>query len=269
MKSITAVKVFIGCLGLSFATSLTAATTYWVDSHGDVVRDGSGDCVIGLHGTAFPECGGEPVAQMESDSDGDGVPDSRDQCPNTPAGAKVDSRGCTVVSDKDGDGVPDSRDRCPATPANVTVNASGCPLDSDRDGVADYLDQCPGTSMGTTVDAKGCAEKIVVRNLNFALNSAELSAEARALLDNVAREIKGNPNVTQVTVTGHTDSLGDAAYNRALSERRARAVADYLGAQGLSDRNIKSVGMGEEKPIADNATATGRAQNRRVEIDLK
>ena len=268
MKGMISIKILLGCCALLLSTSL-AAETYWVDSKGQVVRDGSGNCVIGLHGTAFPECGDEPIAQAETDSDGDGVPDSSDRCPGTPAGATVDSRGCTVVADSDGDGVPDSSDRCPGTPSNARVDASGCPLDSDGDGVADYLDRCPDTSSGSTVDAQGCPEKIVVRDLNFASNSAELNAEARTILNAVAAGIKGNPAVKQVTVTGHSDSQGAAAYNKDLSERRAKAVADYLREQGLSELEITSAGMGEESPIATNATPEGRAENRRVEIDLK
>ena len=94
--------------------------------------------------------GGGPAA----DSDGDGVPDRRDACPNTPAGATVDARGCP--SDSDGDGVPDGLDRCANTPRGAHVDASGCPLDSDHDGVVDGIDQCPDTPAGATVDARGC-----------------------------------------------------------------------------------------------------------------
>src|SRR3989440_720083 len=93
--------------------------------------------------------GGRP-----SDADGDGVPDKRDACPNTPHGATVDSRGCP--SDADRDGVPDGLDQCPNTPPGATVDAAGCPLDADKDGVPDGLDQCPGTPSGARVDAKGC-----------------------------------------------------------------------------------------------------------------
>src|ERR1700690_2755146 len=85
------------------------------------------------------------------DSDGDGVVDSLDKCPNTPAGVKVDAQGCPL--DSDGDGVPDYLDKCPNTPAGVKVDAQGCPLDSDGDGVPDYLDKCPNTPAGT---ADGC-----------------------------------------------------------------------------------------------------------------
>jgi OmpA-OmpF porin, OOP family len=88
------------------------------------------------------------------DSDGDGVPDKIDQCPNTPASARpVDARGCPI--DSDHDGVPDGIDRCPNTPSGVRVDALGCPVDSDGDGVPDYLDKCPNTPAGVKVYPDG------------------------------------------------------------------------------------------------------------------
>ena len=91
---------------------------------------------------------------VEQDSDNDGVPDSRDKCPGTPAGVAVDKDGCPLDSDKDG--VPDYLDKCPGTPLGVAVDKDGCPLDSDKDGVPDYLDKCPGTPAGVAVDKDGC-----------------------------------------------------------------------------------------------------------------
>lgn len=88
------------------------------------------------------------------DSDGDGVPDALDKCPNTPKGAKVDARGCPI--DSDGDGVADGLDKCPGTPKGVKVDREGCPVDSDRDGVFDGPDKCPDTPKGAKVDATGC-----------------------------------------------------------------------------------------------------------------
>ncbi len=88
------------------------------------------------------------------DTDGDGVPDSRDKCPDTPRGATVDAKGCP--SDTDGDGVLDGIDQCPDTPKGCTVDAKGCPSDADGDGVCDGVDQCADTPKGCTVDAKGC-----------------------------------------------------------------------------------------------------------------
>ncbi|HET8882944.1 MAG TPA: OmpA family protein, partial [Solimonas sp.] len=89
------------------------------------------------------------------DSDGDGVPDRSDKCPDTPAGVHVYSNGCPV--DIDGDGVADYLDKCPNTPVGVQVDSNGCPLDSDGDGVPDYLDKCPGTAKGIHVSADGCS----------------------------------------------------------------------------------------------------------------
>jgi outer membrane protein OmpA-like peptidoglycan-associated protein len=88
------------------------------------------------------------------DSDGDGVPDDKDLCPDTPSGIRVDLNGCPL--DSDHDGVPDYLDECPGTPEGVKVNKKGCPLDSDGDGVPDYLDLCPGTPAGVAVDENGC-----------------------------------------------------------------------------------------------------------------
>jgi outer membrane protein OmpA-like peptidoglycan-associated protein/opacity protein-like surface antigen len=89
-----------------------------------------------------------------ADSDADGVPNGVDKCPNTPAGATVDINGCP--SDSDGDNIPDGIDRCPDTPAGVLVDPRGCPKDSDEDGIPDGLDRCSDTPRGATVDALGC-----------------------------------------------------------------------------------------------------------------
>jgi outer membrane protein OmpA-like peptidoglycan-associated protein len=90
----------------------------------------------------------------EHDTDGDGVKDKLDSCPDTPLGAVVDQSGCPI--DSDGDGVYDGLDLCANTPARAVVDISGCPLDSDGDGVYDGLDQCPNTPAGAPIDLKGC-----------------------------------------------------------------------------------------------------------------
>jgi outer membrane protein OmpA-like peptidoglycan-associated protein len=93
--------------------------------------------------------GGKP-----KDSDGDGVIDKLDGCPQTPLGAHVDSKGCPL--DGDGDGVYDGLDQCEGTPKGATVDAKGCPSDADKDGVLDGLDQCADTPAGARVDQRGC-----------------------------------------------------------------------------------------------------------------
>ncbi len=94
------------------------------------------------------------IGARARDTDGDGVPDSRDRCAATPKGATVDKKGCPA--DTDGDAVLDGIDQCADTPKGCTVDAKGCPSDADGDGVCDGLDQCADTPKGATVDAKGC-----------------------------------------------------------------------------------------------------------------
>jgi outer membrane protein OmpA-like peptidoglycan-associated protein len=88
------------------------------------------------------------------DQDADKVLNGLDRCPDTPAGAAVDANGCPA--DQDLDKILDGRDKCPNTPAGVVVDGDGCPLDTDLDGVYDGPDKCPGTLPGTPVDATGC-----------------------------------------------------------------------------------------------------------------
>ncbi len=135
---------FSGNLGLSVMLGSKRTT----DSDGDGVLDDDDKCPNTPHG-AVVDKQGCPI-----DTDGDGVYDGLDQCPNTPHGAKVDSVGCPI--DSDGDGVPDGIDQCPDTPVGAKVDAVGCPIDSDGDGVPDGIDRCPDTPHGATVDALGC-----------------------------------------------------------------------------------------------------------------
>lgn len=226
---------------------------------------------LGLRYTFTPEEQPMPVAQPQQqpkDSDGDGVTDDRDQCPNTPAGVTVDANGCPL--DSDGDKVPDSKDKCPNTPPGVSVDENGCPLDSDHDGVPDYLDKCPGTPEGTKVLPNGCTEMVlneVNNEVNFAFNSAELTPNAERLLQPVAETLTKNSDM-RIEVDGHTDSKGSDRYNLGLSRRRAESVKKYLVAQGVSSGQIVTRGFGEKMPVADNSTEDGRAQNRRVEIKI-
>ncbi len=118
------------------------------DSDGDGVFDNMDKCPDTPAGRKVNAQG------CELDGDGDGVVDGLDKCPNTPPGRKVNAQGCEL--DSDGDGVVDGLDKCPNTPAGRKVNAQGCELDSDGDGVVDGLDKCPGTPAGVQVDSKGC-----------------------------------------------------------------------------------------------------------------
>ncbi|WP_111497027.1 OmpA family protein [Marinobacter bohaiensis] len=209
----------------------------------------------------------EPV-----DTDNDGVTDDRDQCPGTPSGVGVDANGCEP--DGDNDGVPNRLDECPNTPAGASVNSRGCELDSDNDGVVDSRDQCPNTTAGADVDETGCQgvmEEVETFTLEvmFPTNSATIDDRYDDQLRRVADFLEEHPD-TVVEVGGHTDNTGAASYNQTLSQRRAEAVADRLvETLGVDADRVSARGYGEAEPIADNSTAQGRRENRRVEASVQ
>lgn len=210
-----------------------------------------------------------PAPVAPKDSDNDGVTDENDQCPGTPSDVKVDAKGCVVANDDDKDGVTNADDKCPATPENAPVDQTGCPTDTDGDNVKDYLDKCPNTTAGTQVDDMGCPlqskARGVLKGVTFLNNSPELQPNAKTVLDGVAAELKNFPEV-KVEIQGHSDSMGNDDYNLALSQKRAESVMAYLTMQGVPAAQLSAKGYGESAPIADNKTASGRAQNRRVEL---
>ena len=143
-------------------------------------------------------------------------------------------------------------------------------LDIDGDGVFDYKDQCPHTRAGAKVNADGC--EIVANTViedGFDFDSAMLKPAMKATLDKVAEGVNNTPATEQLTVVGHTDSIGTEAYNQALSERRAHAVAGYLAGKGVSKSDMTVSGAGESQPVASNMEEAGRSKNRRVEITTK
>ncbi len=138
------------------------------------------------------------------------------------------------------------------------------PPDGDGDGVVDASDQCPDTPRGERVGTQGCTCELV-RRLQFALDSAELTDQDKAVLDEVADNLTRLKFISG-TVVGHTDDAGTEAYNQDLSERRAQAVASYLEGKGIGQGRLTISGAGESQPIADNSTREGRAENRRVTL---
>ena len=157
--------------------------------------------------------------------------------------------------DEDGDGVLDSRDKCPGTPKGVRVDADGCPPPA------------PAPVVEETAVVK--EEVIVIRDVHFQFDSAKLTPADKDVLDTIATRLKQESSSAQLTVTGHTDSVGSDAYNQKLSDRRAHSVVEDLISQGIPRSSFVSVtGAGESQPVADNKTADGRAMNRRTEIKI-
>jgi OOP family OmpA-OmpF porin len=197
---------------------------------------------------------------LPKDADGDGVADPTDACPDTPKGTKVDAKGCPP--DSDADGVTDDVDACADTPPGTQVDAKGCPLDSDGDRVSDAADKCPNTPAGVEVDADGCG---VLVGVNFETGKAVLTPESAAILDKVVQSLVARDSV-RVEIVGHTDNTGSLSVNRRLSKARAEAVRKYLIAHGVSEDRLTARGAGPDEPLASNDTEEGRAQNRRVEL---
>jgi OmpA-OmpF porin, OOP family len=201
-------------------------------------------------GDAAPivEAAPEPVPAPSLDSDNDGVMNEYDRCPNSPAGAKVDSTGCTIVEAK------------PVVQENP---------DKDGDGVLDVNDSCLNSPAGSAVDATGCAKKAIelaelTLKIEFATNSSEIRSSYENDLKDLAELVAKYPNA-MIQVEGHTDSMGKATYNKWLSERRAESVKQYLMTKmNLDSDKIYALGFGEEQPVATNDTAEGRQTNRRV-----
>ena len=110
--------------------------------------------------------------------------------------------------------------------------------------------------------------EVVLKGVNFETASAVLKPESTAVLDGVVANIK-KCNCGKVEIHGYTDSVGKPDFNQQLSERRANAVKDYLVAHGIAADLLTAQGFGEDHPIASNATAAGRAENRRVTVQFK
>ena len=254
------------------------------DSDGDDVADNQDNC---------PNIPGERRYRGCPDSDGDGISDPLDICPNIPGVATLD--GCP---DADGDGITDADDACPELAGSEDTN--GCP-DTDGDGIVDPQDKCPfvvgtdtysgcpdtdGDGIGDGDDAcpsnagpasnDGCpviAEsdlatlELAMSNVRFRTNSDEILTISYPIMDEVAEIMTRYPNYN-LTISGYTDNVGNAAANQSLSERRARSCYQYLLVKGISRDRISHAGFGETNPIEANDTPTGRARNRRVEFEL-
>jgi outer membrane protein OmpA-like peptidoglycan-associated protein len=214
-----------------------------------------------------PTVAGPKEFQGCPDTDGDGIPDPDDKCP-TVKGLKQ-FNGCP---DKDGDGIQDSEDKCPdiAGPKEF----QGCP-DTDGDGLPDVDDNCP--KVPGPKSNKGCPEikKETVEKINkaaqgifFETGKAILKKVSYVALDKVVAMLKADQTLN-LDIEGHTDNVGKPDANMDLSNKRAAAAKDYLLKKGIDAKRLTSQGYGDTKPIADNNTAEGRAQNRRVELHLR
>lgn len=203
---------------------------------------------------------------------------------------ECDKIGCPI--DSDGDGAPDYRDDCPDTAPEFVVKAPdcarhecvndrGCVADSDSDGVPDCKDQCPNTKAGQKVGEDGCTgavEERIVGTLSaetlFDFDKAVLKSQGKRALDELVQTILTNADYqkasTKIQVVGHTDPVGKDAYNQKLSEKRAKAVATYLISKGIPVERIDSEGRGEKELVQQSPGEPKKAWHarcRRVEVN--
>ena len=204
--------------------------------------------------------------EIQPDSDGDQVFDKYDQCPNTKIGVIVNKFGCKIKTDLDADGIFDEEDKCPHSAKDVSVDESGCELDSDTDGVIDSQDQCPDTTIDFKVDDFGCPKTATLK-VQFEAYKYKIDDSISNDIETFAKFLEENMGY-QVIIYGYTDSSGDKFKNKILSQNRANSVKKALISYGIDRSRLIAIGKGSQNPIADNSTAEGRVQNRRIEVEL-
>ena len=228
----------------------------FIDTDGDGIADKNDNC------PDTPEKITVDTVGCPFDNDSDGIYDYLDQCKDTPAGVVVNKIGCPL--DTDEDRVPDYMDLCANTPKGSPVDSKGCIIDADGDGVFDHLDQCDSTPKGARVDESGCW---IIQIIHFGTNKKDIQSTIYPYLEEIAKVLNLNPTM-RLGIYGHTDSIGRASYNLKLSKKRAQTVANELLKMGLSKSRLIVEGFGETRPIATNETKDGRARNRRTEIKI-
>lgn len=233
------------------------------DTDGDGITDDLDKCPT-VKGIA--KYNGCPVP----DTDKDGINDEEDKCPNVPGLARY--QGCPIP-DTDKDGINDEEDKCPTVPG--LARYQGCPIpDTDKDGVNDEEDKCP--DLAGTVANNGCPEiaeevkkkvNFAAKNILFATGSYKLLSSSNKGLNEVVKIMQDNEDL-KLAIDGYTDNTGKADKNQTLSENRADAVKAFLISKGISESRLTAAGHGQNNPVSDNKTASGRAKNRRVELNL-
>ena len=216
------------------------------------------------------------------DRDGDSILDEDDACPDEAgvASEEPEKHGCPR-RDRDQDGVFDEDDACVDEPGIRTRDplTNGCPLpkDTDQDGIIDPEDACPEVPGPKNEDKKkhGCpAARVeqgqikILERVEFENNSAKIRPVSEPILQAVLKVLSENPELTKLSVEGHTDSRGKAAHNLDLSRRRAASVMKWLTDRGIEKSRLTSQGYGMQKPIDTNDTDEGRQNNRRVEFHI-
>ncbi len=222
------------------------------------------------------------------DSDGDGVPDPEDMCPNTAGirSGRRDQNGCPLDSDEDG--IPDIEDACPSVKGPRTSNprTNGCPPliehlppspsdDRDDDGIPNVEDACPDHAGPRHPDPSrnGCPDILigviditVFDKILFKTNSAEILPESNPILDKVAKALNDHPDLVLIEVAGHADERGSEKLNNTLTQARVDSVVVALAARNVERSRLRARGYGFYCPRQEGHDEEAWKKNRRVEF---
>jgi outer membrane protein OmpA-like peptidoglycan-associated protein len=250
-----------------------------LDADGDGINDDVDQCPQEAEDKdGFEDENGCP----DTDNDADGVADGADQCPTEAEDkdAFQDEDGCPDA-DNDADGLADGTDKCPleAEDKDNFQDEDGCPdLDNDGDGVPDAQDKCIDTleTKNNYEDSDGCPDEIpaqvkrftgVIKGITFKTKSAEILKPSFRTLDGAVKVLQEYASL-RLEIQGHTDDVGDDAFNLDLSQQRAESVKAYFVGKGIDESRITAKGYGETNPVDPRKTKAARAKNRRVEFQL-
>ncbi|MDA9817193.1 PorP/SprF family type IX secretion system membrane protein [bacterium] len=285
----------IAMLGVNFKNTILAYSYDYNTSDISGYSNGSHEILLAYQ---FKQATTEtPKVEEDPDRDGDGILDKDDLCPDTPGlkeykgcpdtdkdglfdaiddcpktfGPK-ENNGCPYP-DTDGDGLLDNNDDCPSIAG--PIENKGCPYkDTDGDGLLDKDDECPKTA--GPIENKGCPviekeEQEILNtafsNLEFETNLDVIKISSKPALVELSNTLKKKPD-WKLKLSGHTDNIGDNDANMILSKKRAESVKRFLASQGIDKSRLQTEFFGESEPISDNATASGRQKNRRVEFKI-
>ncbi len=244
-----------------------------VDSDGDRVFDDVDECPREPEDPdGFQDHDGCP----EPDNDGDGVLDVGDRCidGHEDVDGFEDDDGCADLDD-DQDGIADLSDGLAGACRNIPEDKDGfqdedgCPdPDNDGDGILDASDGCPLDAVNRCGVSLDPCEIKIDQTIFFAFDRADVLPESFAILDAVAAVLGTNEAIARIEVQGHSDSLGAADYNLALSQRRAEAVVARILAtgKGIAPARLVAKGYGLTRPLVANTNPANRAKNRRVQF---
>ncbi|MDG1735047.1 MAG: PorP/SprF family type IX secretion system membrane protein [Crocinitomicaceae bacterium] len=285
----------IAMLGVNFKNTILAYSYDYNTSDISGYSNGSHEILLAYQ---FKQATTEPPkVEEDPDRDGDGILDKDDLCPDTPGlkeykgcpdtdkdglfdaiddcpktfGPK-ENNGCPYP-DTDGDGLLDNNDDCPSIAG--PIENKGCPYkDTDDDGLLDKDDECPKTA--GPIENKGCPviekeEQEILNtafsNLEFETNLDVIKISSKPALVELSNTLKKKPD-WKLKLSGHTDNVGDNDANMILSKKRAESVKRFLASHGIDKSRLQTEFFGESEPISDNATASGRQKNRRVEFKI-